>query len=293
MGRMRTMKPEFFRSRSLAKLPREARMTYVGLWTEADDHGNGIADPRLLKGAIWPLDDDIEPLHVSAHIRMLAASTHIQLYTVGDETYFHIINFTRHQAAAYRRGEPKFPPPSAGQPLDPDPARESVQESAARTQKSAGTRNEERGTGNEDLGARTESHSPARVSARDRAAALNGKAHSPQAHKIVAEFGSRIPRRPPTRVRNDLAVEVDDLLAEDWPPELIHRALDAWSAKGLDARKLASVANEVANRDPAAAARAAPRPSTTDQRVAAAQALKATFATQGATVLQLPSGDHR
>lgn len=150
MGRMRTMKPEFFKSRSLAKLPREARMTFAGLWTEADDFGNGIADERLLKGAIWPLDDDIEPLHVSAHLRMLAASLHIQLYAVGDETYFHIINFTKHQAAAYRRGEPKFPGPGAGQPLDPDPAREGVQKSAERTPKSAVTGNEEQVTGNEE-----------------------------------------------------------------------------------------------------------------------------------------------
>jgi hypothetical protein len=144
---MRTMKPEFFKSRSLAKLPREARMTFAGLWTEADDFGNGIADERLLKGAIWPLDDDIEPLHVSAHLRMLAASLHIQLYEVGDERYFHIINFTKHQAAAYRRGEPKFPGPAAGQPLDPDPAHEDVQESAPCTPESAVTGNREQGTG--------------------------------------------------------------------------------------------------------------------------------------------------
>lgn len=150
MGRMRTMKPEFFKSRSLAKLPRDARTTFAGLWTEADDFGNGIADERLLKGAIWPLDDDIEPLHVSAFLRMLAASNHIRLYTVGDETYFHIINFTKHQSAAYRRGEPKFPGPDAGQDIDPDPAPERMQESAERTPESAVTRNEERGTGNEE-----------------------------------------------------------------------------------------------------------------------------------------------
>ncbi|MDI3315860.1 MAG: hypothetical protein QJR12_16770, partial [Mycobacterium sp.] len=48
-----------------------------------------------------------------------------------------------------------------------------------------------------------------------------------------------------------------------------------------------------------AAAGPSARPSTTDQRVAAAQALKARFASHavhaidGATVLQLPSGDMR
>lgn len=291
MGRMRTMKPEFFRSRSLGKLPRDARLLFAGLWTESDDHGNGVADGRLLKGAIFPYDDDLEHEHVFALLCMLAASSHIQLYTVGDETYFHIINFVRHQAPAYRRGGPKYPGIDAGQPLDPDPAHKSVQESAPRTQNGAVTGNREQVTGNRDLGARSESHSPARPSARDRAAALSGKGHSSQANKIVSGFAKRCRQRPPAAVRNDLAVEVDDLLAEDWPPELIHRALDAWSAKGLDPRKLPSVANEVANRNPAAA-RAAPTPgiSATDAHFAARLARYADDGDGRPPLLALPGG---
>ncbi|MFC3454046.1 hypothetical protein [Amycolatopsis speibonae] len=150
MGRMRTMKPEFFKSRSLAKVPREVRLMFAGMWTEADDHGNGVADPRLLKAALFPLDDDVEPEHVSAFLRMLVASSHISLYAVGEETYFHIINFTKHQAAAYRRGEPKYPGVAAGQKVELDPACEGVQESAARTPKSAVTGNREQVTGNEE-----------------------------------------------------------------------------------------------------------------------------------------------
>lgn len=141
------MKPEFFRSRSLAKLPRDVRMTFVGMWIEADDHGNGIADERLLKGSIWPLDDDIQPVHISAFLDMLAASGHISLYEVDGETYFHVISFEKHQAAAYRRGEPKFPQPSAGQSLEPRPALQIVQESADSTLKRAVTGNREQGTG--------------------------------------------------------------------------------------------------------------------------------------------------
>lgn len=127
-------------------------MTFIGMWTEADDHGNGIADERLLKGAIWPLDDDIEPLHVSAFLRVLAASGHIRLYQVGDETYFHIVNFAKHQAAAYRRGDPKFPVESAGQGIDADLAPGCVQESAECTQESALIGNIEHRTGNIDQG---------------------------------------------------------------------------------------------------------------------------------------------
>jgi len=148
MPRIRTLKPGFFTSRSLGRVqPREARWTYAGMWTEADDHGRGIADARLLKGSIWPLDDDITFLHVSAWVDVLAATGHIQLYEVDGETYFQIVKFERHQAAAYRRGEPKYPPVSAGQPLTHISAHGGVQEDAARTQMAAGTGNREQGTG--------------------------------------------------------------------------------------------------------------------------------------------------
>jgi methionyl-tRNA formyltransferase len=93
-------------------------------------------------------------------------------------------------------------------------------------------------------------------------------------------------------VLTDVAVQVDTLLAENWTPEELTPALAAWGAKGLDARKLPSVANEIANRAPdRGQSQFAPRPSTTDQRVAAVQALKARYVSNGANVLQLPRGE--
>jgi hypothetical protein len=145
MARIRTLKPGFFKSRSLAKLPRDARLTFAGMWCEADDHGRGIADARLLKGAIWPLDDDVTFLHVSAHVDMLAETGHIRLYQIDDEAYYEVVE--QHQAAAYRRGEAKYPPVSAGQEIETLGAHGNVQESAAGTQTSAGTGNREQGTG--------------------------------------------------------------------------------------------------------------------------------------------------
>lgn len=109
MGRIRTLKPEFFRSRSLAKVSIPARLTFAGLWTEADDHGNGIADPDLLKGSLWPKDHDIDAGTIEAHLAELAGE-HIALYEVDGERYYHVLRFAEHQAAAYRRGDPKHPP---------------------------------------------------------------------------------------------------------------------------------------------------------------------------------------
>src|SRR4051812_7092319 len=111
MARSRIFKAEFFRSRSLAKCSIPARLTYVGLWTEADDKGRGKADPDVLCGVIWPIDRDITAEVFAGHLCELVQSAHIRLYTAEEDVYFHILKWEKHQAAAYRRGEPKHPDP--------------------------------------------------------------------------------------------------------------------------------------------------------------------------------------
>lgn len=110
MARIRTLKPEYFRSRSLARCTRDARLTFAGLWCEADSAGRGVAEPRILKGAIWPLDDDITPDVIAQHLEELARD-HLDVYEVDGETFFAIRNWEKHQAASYRQGEPKHPAP--------------------------------------------------------------------------------------------------------------------------------------------------------------------------------------
>ena len=144
VGRIRTLKPEFFKSRSLAQCPLEARMTFAGLWVEADDHGRGIADPRILKGAIWPLDDDVTHERVAEHLQTLVDTAHIILYDVDGEAYYEVVRWEDHQASAYRRGDPKYPAPQGG--LN-DVSHKCVQKSASRTQMRAVTGNREQGTG--------------------------------------------------------------------------------------------------------------------------------------------------
>ena len=128
MGRIRTLKPEFFVSRSLGKIPRDARFTFAGLWCHADDDGRGVADSRVIKGAVWPLDDDITHLDVQAHLEALAAD-HIVLYEAGGEDYYQILNWEKHQAASYRRGGSKYPPPPEPN-ITHDPAHDRMQDRA-------------------------------------------------------------------------------------------------------------------------------------------------------------------
>lgn len=118
VARIRTIKPEFFRSRSLARCSIPARLTFEGLWCEADDHGHGIADARILKGCIWPLDDEIEHVHVEKHLLELEETGHVLLYEIGGERYYEIVRWTENQAPAYRRGDAKHPAPDGIIPHD-------------------------------------------------------------------------------------------------------------------------------------------------------------------------------
>jgi hypothetical protein len=101
MARIRTIKPEFFTSLTLAQVSRTARLTFVGLWTYCDDEGRGRDEPRLVKAAIWPLDDDFGAEHVEADLEELAAAGLIVRYTVEKSRYFQVRNWGEHQKIAH------------------------------------------------------------------------------------------------------------------------------------------------------------------------------------------------
>lgn len=60
--RIRTIKPEFWSHPVLAKLPESARLMAIGLLTYADDEGFFLADPVLVRNALFPFDETCERL---------------------------------------------------------------------------------------------------------------------------------------------------------------------------------------------------------------------------------------
>ena len=110
MARIRTIKPEFFTSLTLARVSRTARLTFVGLWTYCDDEGRGRAEPRLIKAAVWPLDDDYGVAEVEADLAELAAASLIQRYEVDGSHYLAIRNWAEHQKIGHPTPS-KLPPP--------------------------------------------------------------------------------------------------------------------------------------------------------------------------------------
>lgn len=98
MPRIRTIKPTFFTSRSVAALPDDTtRLAFIGLWGYVDDYGRGVDDPRLVKAAVFPLDDRQTAKKVDAMMNTLASHGKIIRYSVGGERFFEVCNWADHQ----------------------------------------------------------------------------------------------------------------------------------------------------------------------------------------------------
>ena len=96
MARIRTIKPDFWRDESLAKISTEACLLAIGLLNHCDDEGFFNANPKLVESDIFPL-------------RELSSTTTVllqELYKIGyvlmfqgsdGKTYGKVANFEKHQ----------------------------------------------------------------------------------------------------------------------------------------------------------------------------------------------------
>lgn len=142
MPRIRSIKPDFFKSEDVSALPLRARLTWIGLWTQCDDHGRYKDSARLIKGDVWSLDD-VALRDIEEDLAALAAEQRIVRYEVDGKAYLAITNWHAHQAIN-RPSRPKHPaPPMPMASADPDdtnhcdvcakPGHGSVRESSVNT----------------------------------------------------------------------------------------------------------------------------------------------------------------
>lgn len=97
MPRIRSLKPQFCASEAIAALSIPCRLHFAMLWTYADDHGRGLDNPRLIKGQVWPLDDDVTLTQVEAWQCELAENGRIVRYEHEGKALFEVVNFSEHQ----------------------------------------------------------------------------------------------------------------------------------------------------------------------------------------------------
>jgi len=72
MARIRSIKPEIRRSRTVAAWPREVRYAWVLLWGYLDDAGRGEDDPRLVALDLFPLDRDVTERKMDRWLSLMA-----------------------------------------------------------------------------------------------------------------------------------------------------------------------------------------------------------------------------
>lgn len=99
--RIRSIKPEFWRSQDISRLVIEDRLLFIGLWSYVDD--NGVGEDRVPMIAADLFADDIERdpsetfARVSRGLARLSEGGQIIRYTVAGRDYFEILRWKDHQ----------------------------------------------------------------------------------------------------------------------------------------------------------------------------------------------------
>jgi hypothetical protein len=105
--RARNIKPGFFKNEDLAECDLPARVLFIGLWCLADRSGRLEYRPKRIKAEIFPYDNySIEKL-----VKQLTDKGFITVYSVSDEIYIEINNFTKHQNCHVKEGLSTIPAP--------------------------------------------------------------------------------------------------------------------------------------------------------------------------------------
>jgi uncharacterized protein YlbG (UPF0298 family) len=93
MARSRNIKPAFFENELLGELPPLDRLAFIAMWTIDDFKGCFEYRPKRLKLKLLPYDDcDIEKI-----VGRLEQSGFLKKYSIAENDYIKIINFSVHQ----------------------------------------------------------------------------------------------------------------------------------------------------------------------------------------------------
>ena len=101
--RIRTIKPDFFKSEKIAELPFEVRLLFIGLWGLADKDGRLEDRPKRIKAELFPYDE----INVESALALLAGWGFIQRYEVEGTQYIEVVNFRKHQHISGKEADGK------------------------------------------------------------------------------------------------------------------------------------------------------------------------------------------
>lgn len=94
--RIRTIKPGFWQSETIASLDDSARLVFIGLWNYVDDEGRGVDNPALVRAALFPLEDRSLDW-INEVLGELALAGLLVRYEVGGKRLLAVRSFREHQ----------------------------------------------------------------------------------------------------------------------------------------------------------------------------------------------------
>ena len=108
--RIRTIKPEFWRSEDIAALSIEDRLLFIGLWSYVEDNGVGRDEPQLIQCDLYPLDTFTEAsVRTHGGLMHLSQQGLITRFEGPDgRRYLQINSWDKHQKIN-RPSKPRFP----------------------------------------------------------------------------------------------------------------------------------------------------------------------------------------
>jgi hypothetical protein len=286
--RIRTIKPEFWRSDDVTALPFDLRLLFIGLWSYVDDNGVGVDDYRRIAADLFALEEDQVAIRefIRDGLATLSRRSLIVRYKINGTLLVYIPSWDEHQRVD-KPGKPRYPrPPGDFDPLtsqngaNPDHVETHSRDRRETVAPGTGEQGN-RGTGEQGKNpAGLPSEGESRPRARGNggqagrtehpsAADLNSTAVRPDAYRLVGEW-SRSTGGVTSSQRRRLGKAADELLAQGAEPGLIAEALDeAHRPEWRDpVRSLPSAYDRVRRRrypPPVVAEPVTPRPSTTDR----------------------------
>jgi hypothetical protein len=275
MARIRSIKPEFWTSEAIARLPLRARLTFIALWSYVDDNGVGRDNEKLIAAELFPLEDDPREtvINVREDLATLAREGRVTRYTVDGKPFLHVTNWSEHQKID-RPNKKRYPTPDDERAvpltcgnLDPratlaQPSRTPI--SGSREQGAV-----EQGSGSREQG--NEGAGEQRIPPTAGAVASS----APTSQTLIAEWIEHCKDRPPGKVVGQVAKEVGAMLSEGIAFADVRAGLAAWHEKRLHPSALPSIVHEVREGPGRPQQRKA---STTDERVRQGLELAAHFA---------------
>lgn len=114
MARIRSIKPEFWTSETIARLDLLDRLLFIGLWNYADDEGRGKDNPALVRATVFPLDESVTLQRVHEGLRSLQSAGLIVRYMHDGKNVLAITNWLEHQRVSHPTPS-KFPAPDQAQ----------------------------------------------------------------------------------------------------------------------------------------------------------------------------------